>query len=303
MPRPVATYSIVAGDSDSLGVAVQSHWFSVGSLVPWVEPGLGAVAIQSFNEPAHGPRALELLRSGMGAATALEALIADDVERDFRQTAIVDAGRAVAVHTGSKCVPEAGHYVGKGFSTQANIMDRDTVWEAMAHAFETTAGDLAERMLAALDAAEAEGGDLRGRQSAALVVVSGEAGGGRIFDLRVEDHPHPVAELRRLVGLRRGYIELIRGDEHVSEGDIASAVAAYRAGMDLIPDEAINGEAAFWTGITLAAAGRTDEALPYLQRAQRHHDGWVRLLPRLCGCGILPDDAVLVDRLVSGMEG
>jgi uncharacterized Ntn-hydrolase superfamily protein len=305
MRRPVATYSITAHDGDWLGVAVQSHWFSVGSLVPWLEPGVGAVAIQSFNEPEHGPKALELLRSGVAAVGVLEALLSDDPESGYRQTSIVDIHGDVATHTGSLCIPEAGHYEGDGFSTQANLMDRSTVWDAMADAFERTTGDLAERLLVALEAAEAEGGDLRGRQSAAVVVVAAEVsatpGTDRLFDLRVEDHPDPVAELRRLVGLRRGYIELIEGDSHVSRGDLEAAVDAYQAAMKLIPDETTNGEAAFWTGVSLATEGRTEEALRYLKRAQAQHDGWVRLVPRLTHSGILPDDSELVDTLVAGM--
>lgn len=303
--RPVSTYSIVAHDGDWLGVAVQSHWFSVGSLVPWLEPGVGAIAIQSFNNPEHGPAGLDLLRSGMPAASVLEALLEDDPERDYRQSAIVDINRTVATHTGARCIPEAGHSIGDGFSTQANLMDRGTVWTAMADAFMAARGDLAERLLVGLEAAEAEGGDIRGRQSAALVVVAAEASATPradwLFDLRVEDHPDPVAELRRLVDLRRGYIELIKGDNHVSGGDLEAAAAAYEAAMDFVPDELANGEAAFWTGISLATEGKAADALPYLKRAQAQHEGWVRLVPRLAHSGILPDDPGLVDLLVAGM--
>lgn len=304
----VMTYSIVARDpSGALGMAVQSHWFSVGSIVPWVEAEVGAVVIQSIPNPAHGPKALELLKSGIGAPDVLEMLLADDPEREFRQIGIVDATGAVATHTGSSCILAAGHQLGDGFSTQANIMDRDTVWEAMAGAFEDADGDLAERLLVALEAAEAEGGDLRGRQSAAIVVVaptaSGIPGEDRIFDLRVEDHPDPVGELRRLVELRRAYLALIEGDDLVSKGDLEAALGAYRSGMDLLPEKAINGEAAFWTGITLAGAGRVDEAIPYLVQAQELHDAWARLVPRLTASGILPDDPDLIGRLVSGMQG
>lgn len=186
-------------------------------------------------------------------------------------------------------------------------MDRSTVWGAMADAFERTNGDLAERLLVALETAEAEGGDIRGRQSAAIMVFAAEAtpaqGEDRLFDLRVEDHPEPVAELRRLVQLRRGYIELTEGDNRVSKGELQQALVAYQAAMELIPDQAINGEAAFWTGISLAGEGRAEEAIPYLKRAQAQHDAWVRLLPRLTSSGILPDDPGLIDLLVAGMTG
>jgi uncharacterized Ntn-hydrolase superfamily protein len=307
VPRPIATYSIAAHDGTSLGVAVQSHWFSVGSLVPWLEPGVGAVAIQSFNDPDHGPRALELLRSGLTAPEVLGALLRNDPEGGYRQTVIIDIGGRVATHTGSLCIPAAGHSIGDGFSTQANLMAQDTVWGAMADAFERTDGDMAERLLVALETAEAEGGDIRGRQSAAIVVVAAEATGAQsedwLFDLRVEDHPEPVAELRRLVQLRRGYVELIAGDNLVSKGDMEQALEAYQSAMELIPDQAINGEAAFWTGITLAGEGRAEEALPYLRRAQAQHDVWVRLVPRLISSEILPDDSDLIDFLVAGMTG
>lgn len=288
-------------------MAVQSHWFSVGSVVPWVEAGVGAVATQSIPNPGHGPKAIDLLRSGVAAPDVLESLLADDSEREFRQIGIVDASGAVATHTGSLCISAAGHHLGDGFSTQANIMDRDTVWDAMAGVFRRAEGDLAERLLVALEAAEAEGGDLRGRQSAAIVVVAPEPSGNpsedRIFDLRVEDHPDPVAELRRLVQMRRAYLALIEGDDQVAMGDLDAALDAYRTGMGLLPAGAINGEAAFWTGVTLAGAGRVDEAIEYLGEAQALHDGWARLVPRLTASGILPEDPELVDQLVSGMEG
>ena len=174
--RPVHTYSIVARDAATgdLGVAVQSHWFSVGSAVPWAEPGVGAVATQSFTEPSYGPLGLALMKAGKSAPEALKALLAADGDREVRQVAMVDAQGRSAAHTGAKCIQAAGHEVGEGFTVEANLMDKATVWPAMAKAFKGAKGDLADRLLAALRAAQAEGGDIRGQQSAAILVVKGK---------------------------------------------------------------------------------------------------------------------------------
>lgn len=296
--RPVATYSIVARDpaTGEMGVAVQSHWFSVGAIVPWAEAGVGAVATQSFVEPSYGPLGLDLMRMGRSAPEALKALVTTDEGEAVRQVAMVDAQGRVAAHTGSRAIVAAGHHVGDGYSTQANLMENATVWDAMARAFENTEGDLADRMLAALQAAEGEGGDIRGRQSAAIIVVSGtsteKAWQDRKFDLRVEDHPDPVAELKRLVHLQRAYNALNEGDGLVTEGDIEGAMRAYTRAMELVPDEATNGEAPFWVGITLASIGREDEAIPYLRRAQARDSRWRELVGRLPAAGLLPDAAV-----------
>jgi uncharacterized Ntn-hydrolase superfamily protein len=307
--RPVATYSIVARDSvtGEMGVAVQSHWFSVGPLVAWAEAGVGAVATQSFVDPRYGPLGLELMRLGRSAPEALAALVSSDAGEAVRQVAMVDAQGRTAAHTGAKAIAAAGHTGGRGYSVQANMMDRASVWPAMARAFETTPGDLAERLLAALEAAEREGGDIRGRQSAAIVVVratpSGRPWEDRLFDLRVEDHPAPVAELRRLVTLQRAYRKLNEGDLHVEHGDIPAAMNAYSAAMQTVPDAATNGEAPFWVGVTLASQGREADALPYLRRAYAVHAPWADLLERLPASGLLPADPALVARLVAGMRG
>lgn len=306
--RPVATYSIVARDSltGQLGVAVQSHWFSVGPIVPWAEAGVGAVATQSFVEPAYGPLGLELMQHGRSAPEALKALITTDGGEAVRQVAMVDASGGVAVHTGSRAIYAAGHLVGAQYSVQANLMEKPTVWEAMARAYESAAGDLAERLLCALEAAEEEGGDIRGRQSAAILVVAGESSGepwnDRLFDLRVEDHPSPVVELRRLVILQRAYSMLNEGDEHYAKDDVASALAAYREATSIVPDAATNGEAAFWVGITLASSSRVEEALPYLARAYAQDARWAELIGRLPASQLLPDDPNLLARLVEGMK-
>jgi uncharacterized Ntn-hydrolase superfamily protein len=306
--RPVATYSIVAHDAETgqMGVAVQSHWFSVGSIVPWAEAGVGAVATQSFVEPSYGPLGLELMAAGRSAQQALDALTSTDEGEAVRQVAFVDASGAVAVHTGVRAIAAAGHRTGDGYSVQANMMERATVWDAMAEAYESSDGDLAERLLAALEAAQAEGGDIRGKQSAALLIVRAESTGkpwlDRVFDLRIEDHPEPVRELRRLTDLQRAYQHLNAGDEHVTQGDIAGAMVEYQAAMERVRDEATNGEAPFWVGITLASEGQTEEALPYLVRAYAQDPRWAELVTRLPDAGLLPDDDDLVQRLVVRMK-
>ena len=188
-----------------MGVAVQSHWFSVGSVVPWGEPGVGVVATQAFVEPSYGPKGLSLMRRGLGPGAALRRLLKADGRSEVRQVAMLDAKGRVAAHTGSKCLPHAGDLQGRGFSVQANLMSSGRVWPAMASSFSRSRGTLTQRLLVALEAAEKAGGDIRGRQSAAILVVSTshtrEKWTGKIVDLRVEDNPRPLKELRRLVRL------------------------------------------------------------------------------------------------------
>jgi uncharacterized Ntn-hydrolase superfamily protein len=280
-------------------VAVQSHFFSVGSLASWAEAGVGAVATQSVVEPAYGPRGLELMRDGQSAPAALQQLLEDDQAESVRQVALLDRGGRVAVHTGARCIAEAGHAVGDQVSAQANMMERDTVPAAMVRAYSERSGEpLAERMLAALEAAEREGGDLRGRQSAAMLVVAARATGSptqdRPIDLRVEDHADPVGELRRLVGMKRAYERADAGDQLASAGDVDGALAEYEAAHRSQPD---NLELAFWHGVALAANGRENEAAPILQRAFQAHAGWIELLKRLPAAGLFPDDGELIARL------
>ena len=301
--RPVHTFSIVAVDSATgqIGAAVQSHWFSVGSGVTWAEPGVGAVATQSFADPSYGPRGLYLMRTGTAAPAALAALLRADPDSQVRQVAMIDASGAVAAHTGSRDIPAAGHHVGRWFSAQANLMRNDRIWPAMARAFETTRGDLAARMLAALDAGQAAGGDIRGKQSAALVVVSGDRNAKpweKIFDLRVEDHPEPLAELRRLTTVARAYRAATDGDNFVTAGKIDSALVAYRKASEILPDSATNGELAYWVGVTLADQGRVDESIPWFRRSFRLDQGWVELLGRLPRVGLLKADSVTLARIV-----
>ncbi|GBD33445.1 hypothetical protein HRbin33_02436 [bacterium HR33] len=301
--RPVHTYSIVAVDTvtGEIGAAVQSHWFSVGSIVTWAEPGVGAVATQSFVEPAYGPRGLALMRSGLSAPAALAALLAADPDSQVRQVAMIDARGRVAAHTGSRNIPAAGHYIGRGYSVQANLMRSAEVWPAMARAFEQAGGDLAGRLLAALEAGERAGGDIRGRQSAALVVVSGDRsrpGWEKIYDLRVEDSPEPLAELRRLLRVARAYRAATEGDNYITAGQVDSAMAAYSRAAALLPDSATNGELVYWQAVTLAGLGREEEAIPLFRRAFAQDTSWIELLRRLPAAGLLPQDSVLIERII-----
>jgi uncharacterized Ntn-hydrolase superfamily protein len=301
--RPVATYSIVAVDSATgeIGVAVQSHWFSVGSVVPWAEPGVGAVATQSFVNPSYGPRGLYLMRTGTPAPDALAALLRADPDSQVRQVAMIDAQGRVLAHTGSRDIPAAGHLLGTRYAVQANLMRNDGVWPAMSDAFESASGDLAERMLVALEAAERAGGDIRGKQSAALVVVSGDpntAPWEKVFDLRVEDHPDPLVELRRLLTMARAYKAATDGDNYVAAGDIDNALASYRRASEILPDAATNGELIYWVAVTLADLGHVDEALPLFARSFRQDPGWRELLPRLPGVGLLRADPATIRRIL-----
>ena len=288
--RPVHTYSIVARDPDTgeLGVAVQSHWFSVGPLVPWAEAGVGAVATQSFVDPAYGPRGLDLMRAGKTAVQALDTLIASDPGEAVRQVAMIDTKGNVAAHTGLKCIPAAGHSLGENYSVQANLMLNDKVWPAMATAFEQTKGDLADRMLAALEAAQAEGGDIRGKQSAAILIVSGKPTGkpwvDRIMDLRVEDHPEPLKELRRLVTVHRAYQHMNAGDLAVEHGDVEQAMKEYAAAEAMMPG---NLEMMYWHAVQLVNVGKLDEALPLFQKVFAGDANWVDLTKRLPAVGLL----------------
>ena len=277
---------------------MQSHFFGVGSIVSWAEPGVGAIANQSVPGPGYGSRGLALMREGTSAPEALRRLLDRDEQEGVRQLACVDRYGRVAAHTGADCIPRAGHRVADGVSAQANIMRRLTVPEAMLDAYASGSGDLADRLMAALRAAEAEGGDLRGRQSAALLVVARQAGGeedGPRFDLRVEDHDDPVAELERLVAVRRAYRRAEAADELVASGDLDGALVEYAAAHEAQPE---NVELAFWHGVALAAHGREQEARQILDEAYRDNDGWRELLGRLSAARLLPLDQGLVDRLV-----
>ncbi len=288
------TYSIVARDQKTgeFGVAVQSHYFQVSPAVPWALAGVGAVATQSRVNISYGPLGLELLQAGFTAEQALKALTSGDPLAEVRQCAIVDANGGVSAHTGAKCVPAAGHHAGDGFSCQANLMEKDTVWVAMAEAFTSTDAPLAERMMAALEAAEAEGGDIRGKQSAAMLVVTGSPKGrfweDRIIDLRVEDAPEPLPELRRLLRIRRAYMALSEADRLSESGDRTAAEAKSAEAIRIAPEMV---EIRFWTGLDMAMAGDMDGGCRLMAEVVREKGvRWMETLRRLAMVDRVPAD-------------
>ena len=326
--RPVNTFSIVARDSATgqIGVAVQSHWFAVGQTVPWAEAGVGAIATQSFVDPSYGKLGLDLLRAGKSAPEVLQALLHADAACQVRQVGIVDAKGNVATFTGSRDITAAGGiagrqsatsqvqcgssggsvHVGRDFGAQANLMATDQVWPAMAKAFSASTGDLADRMLAALDAAQKAGGDIRGKQSAALVIVgpvsSGKPWQDRVFDLRVDDHPEPLAELRRLVALHRAYNHMNAGDLAVEHGDAEAALREYSAAEKIaastsgIPRSRY-AEMLYWHAVALVNMKRVDESLSIFARAFDLEPSWRETTTRLQRAGLLPDDDALIKRI------
>jgi uncharacterized Ntn-hydrolase superfamily protein len=300
--RLAHTFSIVARDpkSGEMGVAVQSHWFSVGSVVTWAEAGVGAVATQALVEVSYGPLGLALMRGGKSASDALAALLAADERREIRQVAMVDAQGQIAIHTGARCITDAGHETGEGFSVQANMMACPDVWPAMARAYREITGDLAERMMAALEAGQAAGGDIRGKQSAAFLIVksvsTGRPWADRVMELRVEDHAEPIRELRRLVHLHRTYQRMNQGDELLGTEKVEEALQEYRAAAEMSPDIV---ELPFWHAVTLADMGRVEEALPIFQDVFAKNADWAKLLTRLPPAGLLRDDAEMIQRILA----
>jgi uncharacterized Ntn-hydrolase superfamily protein len=276
------TYSIVARDPQTgeLGVAVQSRAFNTGAVVPWGAPGVGVVATQSYSEPSYGPLGLDLLRAGKSPEQALAALVAADDDSDYRQVAILDAEGRVAVHVGEACIPAAGFVAGEGFSAQANMVDSERVWESMAEAFEGSEGPLADRLLEALDAAEAAGGDWRGRQAGGILVVS-SAGKPweREVDLRVDDHPDPLGELRRLARLRHVY-RAMREPPGPAEEDLAVLHELDRS----------------WARIYAAtASGQVEEARQELQPLLQAEPRWADFVRTLADRELLPHAAELLE--------
>ncbi|MBI2682060.1 MAG: DUF1028 domain-containing protein [Acidobacteriales bacterium] len=333
-PRPVHTFSIVARDPQTgeIGVAVQSHWFAVGQRVAWAEAGVGAVATQSFTDPAYGKLGLDMMRAGKSAPDALLELVTKDKGAQVRQAGFVDAQGRAAGWTGKDDIASAGDACGSvenlversdpppkrengvvhsciEFSAQANLMANDRIWPAMAKAFEESKGDLADRMLAALDAAQAAGGDVRGRQSAALIVVKAKSNGkpweDRIFDLRVDDAETPLKELRRLVTLQRAYNHMNAGDDAVEHKDNESALREYSTAEKMIEgmadvDQSRLAEMIFWHAVALVNMKRVDESLPLFQRAFKMHPQWREVVPRLTKPGLLPDDPSVI-RKIAGL--
>jgi uncharacterized Ntn-hydrolase superfamily protein len=296
------TYSIVARDPQTghLGVAVQSHWFAVGGLVCWAEAGVGAVATQSVVKVDYGPLGLARMRAGLSAPQTLSELVAADNGRELRQVAMVDAQNAVAAHTGTRCIAEAGHVTGDGFSVQANMMANAQVWPAMASAYRDAQGGLAERLLAALDAAQAVGGDIRGKQSAAMLIVAAEPDPqpwqGILLELRVDDHPQPLQELRRLVNLQRAYEHMNHGDDLLGQDRVQEALEEYRTAAQMAPQIP---ELPFWHAVTLADLGRMDEALPLFRGVFERDPNLATLVQRLPASGLLRDDEGMMSRILS----
>ena len=285
------TFSIVARDTTTgeMAVGVQSHWFSVGPSVAWAKSGVGAVATQSFINPAYGPKGLALMEEGKSASEALGILIAQDEGKAFRQVAFLDNDGHAAAYTGEKCVEAASDISGKNFSVQANMMLNDNVVPAMEQAWKANANlPLAERVLEVLKAAQAAGGDIRGRQSAALIVVGPDktenSWEDKNIDLRVDDNPNPVVELERLLKVARAYEFMNAGDLAVEKDDMAEALKQYGAAMKLFPE---NLEMKYWTAVALANSGRLEEALPMFKAIFARDDNWREMTSRLVSPGLL----------------
>jgi uncharacterized Ntn-hydrolase superfamily protein len=289
--EPLAnTFSIVARDSvtGEMGVAVQSHWFNVGAVVSWGEAGVGVVATQSFVNPSFGIRGLDLLKQGLSPEEAVNKLISGDEGRDVRQLAILDSKGRAAAYTGKDCIPAAGHITGHNFSVQANLMLNNKVWPAMAKAFEQSEGPLAERMVSALEAAQKAGGDIRGKQSAAILVVKGTSSGkvweDRLIDLRVEDNPDPIKEIKRVLKVYRAYEHMNAGDLATEKGNMELAMKEYSTAEKMFPD---NEEMRFWHAVTLANNGFLDKSIPIFKKLFSENKNWKLLTPRLVPIGQL----------------
>ena len=296
------TYSIVALDrkANQIGVAVQSHWFAVGALCPWIEPGIGAIATQSIVEVSYGPKGLALLREGKSAQQALFELLKADDRKELRQVAMVDAHGNVAAHTGKRCIAEAGHQIGNSFSVQANMMLNATVWPAMASAFKNTRGNLANRLLATLQAAQSAGGDIRGKQSASMLVSENIKDNTpwkhTLIDLRVDDHSDPIAELKRLLDIQNAYDLMNTGDDLLSKNKYEAARNKYEQAAKLAPGIE---ELPFWQAVALADIGKVDEALPIFEQIFKKNRNWALLVQRLPASGLLTNNPQIMHKILS----
>ena len=303
--KKLNTYSIAAYDptTNQLGVAVQSHWFAVGALCPWIEPGVGVIATQSLVEVSYGPRGLELLTSGRKAPEALNILLTADENPDVRQVAVVDASGNVSAHTGDKCIAHAGHIIGEGFSVQANMMLKPTVWKAMASAYRNSTGPLSQRLLAAMDAAQEEGGDIRGMQSACMLVVNNiqdkQPWKHQITNLRIDDHPQPIQELRRLLSIEEAYALMNEGDALLSKHQIEEAQKKYMRAAQLASHI---DEIPFWQAVTMVESGYLDEALPLFKEIFVNNRNWAELVKRLPASGLLTVDEKTLAKILSVMD-
>ena len=295
--NPVSTYSIVAYDerTGQFGVAVQSHWFSVGALVPWARAGVGAVATQSFVKVEYGPDGIALMESGKSAKEALNQLISKDSGQAVRQVAMIDNKGSVAAHTGENCIYAAGHKIGKNYSVQANLMEKETVWDAMAKAFENAEGALAKRMMASLEAAENEGGDIRGKQSAAMLIVTGQPTGlpweDIVMDIRVDDSKHPLKELKRLIRIHTAYQHANKGDHYLEINEVKRALKEYDLASELYPE---NPELPYWSAVTLVGLGKLDKALPIFSKVFKKEPRLRTMTPRIVDAGLLPKDQYIL---------
>lgn len=303
-----STYSIAARDAETgqLGVAVQTHQMCVGVMVPWLEPGVGAIATQAMTNPSFGPMGLAMLREGVAAPQVIAALVASDSGASRRQMGVVDAQGKAAAWTGSDCIAEAGHYVGDGYSIHANMMTRATVIDAMRSAYESASGDLAQRMLAALQAAQAEDGDIRGMQSAALVVASGERGvqtrDRYLYNLRVDEHDQPLVELGRLVRLNHARLVDREGYEAFDRGERNAALTLWAQAREEAPELE---EIAYWQAVTLAdAPADVATAAQLLKPVLDWHDRrnqWIDLVRRLQACGLLEREGA-AEELIAALQ-
>ncbi len=297
----VNTYSIVAYDSATgqFGAAVQSHYFKVADVI-WLEPGVGAVATQSLVDFAYGPLGLDMMLNGKSASDALKGLLASDSLNRVRQVSMIDRNGTVATHTGSKCIAYAGHHMGKFYSCQANLMRDSTVWGAMAKAFESTTGELADRMMAALEAAQGQGGDIRGMQSAAMVVVTGKPTGmswkDRQIDIRVDDSPQPLIELKRLLDLTRAYEHMNNGDDAIAVKNWDKAGQEYGTAAKLAPG---NLEVMYWYAVSLVTANQVDKALPIFKDIFKQDASWRTLIPRLVDADQLPNKPDVIKQIMA----
>ena len=296
------TFSIVARDphNGQLGVAVQSHWFAVGALCPWAEAGVGSIATQSLVDPSYGALGLNLLRTGQSAEETLAELLGKDNNRENRQVAIIDSTGLVATHTGKNCIAEAGHVYGTGYSVQANMMKNPTVWSAMAKAFENSTGNLADRLMAVLLAAQYEGGDIRGKQSAAMLIVDDKKTDKPwehvLFNIRVDDHPEPLIELQRLLNIQRAYHLMNEGDELLGKKDFGAAMLKYQAAEKFAPNI---DEIPFWVAVTLADSGDLEKALPIFARVFKINPDWAETVKRLPKVGFLRDDQEMMKKILA----
>ncbi|MFC5996755.1 DUF1028 domain-containing protein [Pseudonocardia hispaniensis] len=305
------TYSILALDPEAgeIGVAVQSHFFAVGSCVPWAQAGVGVVASQSIVEPAYGVRGLSLMAQGRSPQQVLDSLLADDAGAPTRQVAMLGVSGAGATHTGPGCIGHAGHCVRQHSRTQANLVAAPQVWTAMAEEFEGAAGSLAQRLLAALRAGEAQGGDLRGQQAAALKVVrtvaTGDLNADVVVDLRVDDADRPLDELDRLLTASQTLAGLLRllqtpglliGEFAVAEETLTDALGELDRAQTLAGVS--NAEPTVWKGLLLARAGRTDAARSCFASAGRVNPRTAELLRRLAAAGMWTRDPAELETLL-----